>query len=361
MYSNTLKKGETTMTKRMMVTALMLGVLFAGVVGTVEAQNKRTGTSAAPELLIPVGARYLAMGSSSIADAVGVEAIHFNPAGLGLLKTSAEGMFSSMSYIADINVSYGAVGASFGDFGMLGFSIKSLNFGDIPLTTADDPENVSGRNYSPTYVTVGATYARPLTDAIAVGITAKLVTEQIDRVSATGVAFDFGVQYRGLINVKGLTLGVAVKNIGPGMKFDGSGLYRAATSSEGSRPEQPYKSEAASFDLPSLVEFGLGYHGYFSDEFSYNGSASFTNNNLYVDEYRVGGELMYATDQVRLAGRVGGGFLPKVDKDDRLFGITAGVGVTYMSSDVELTFDYAFRQVDLFTSNNNVFSLKVGF
>lgn len=360
MYSNNMNKGETTMTKKMLISALVFGVLFAGVVGTADAQNKRTGTSAAPELLIPVGARYLAMGSASLANATGVEAIHFNPAGLGLLKNSAEGMFSSMSYIADISVSYGAIGASFGDFGILGLSIKSLSFGDIPLTTNDDPENRSGRNFSPTYVTVGVTYARPLTDAISVGITTKLITEQIDRVSASGVAFDFGVQYSGLVNVKGLHLGVAVKNIGPGMKFDGSGLYRAAVSSDGSRPEQPYKSEAASFDLPSLVEFGLAYTGNFSDEFSYVGSGSFTNNNLYVDEWRFGGELLYGTDQVKLAGRVGGNFLPKVEKEDRIFGITAGVGITYVTSDLELTFDYAFRQVDLF-NNNNVFSLKVGF
>lgn len=360
MYSNKMYKGEATMTKRIMISALMLGVLFAGVVGTADAQNKRTGTSAAPELLIPVGARYIAMGSATLANAVGVEAIHFNPAGLGMLTKSAEGMFSSMSYIADIGISYGAIGVTLGDFGVLGFSIKSLNFGDIPLTTNDDPENRSGRSYSPTYVTLGVTYARPLTDAIAVGITSKLVTEQIDRVSASGIAFDFGVQYKGLVNVKGLHLGVAVKNIGPGMKFDGSGLYRSAVSSDGRRPEQPYKSEAATFDLPSLVEFGLGYTGNFSDELAYTGSGSFTNNNLYVDEWRLGGEVLYSTDQVRLAGRVGGNFLPKVDKEDRLFGITAGVGVTYISSDLEMTFDYAFRQVDFF-DNNNVFSLKLGF
>lgn len=348
------------MMKRMLISALMLCVLFASVVGTVEAQNKRTGTAAATELLIPVGARYLAMGGSPIASATGIEAVHYNPAGLGLLKNSAEGMFSSMSYIADINVSYGAIGANFGDFGVLGFSIKSLDFGDIPLTTADDPEGRAGRKFSPTYVTVGLSYARPLTDAISVGVTSKLITEQIDRVSASGIAFDFGVQYKGLVNVPGLHLGVAVKNIGPSMKFDGSGLYRNATSSDGGRPEQPYKSEAASFDLPSLIEFGLAYTGQVSDELTYSGNYSFTNNNLYVDEHRVGGELMFSTDQVRLAGRVGGSFLPKVDKEDRLFGITAGVGITYSTSDLELTFDYAFRQVDLF-NNNNVFSLKVGF
>jgi hypothetical protein len=360
MYSNIMRRRSATMTKRMLIGAFALGVLFAGLVDAADAQNKRTGTSAAPELLIPVGAHYVAMGGSTLANSVGVESIHFNPAGLGLLNRPAEAMFSSMSYIADINVSYGAVGASFGEFGTVALSIKSLDFGDIPLTTNDDPEGRSGRLYSPTYVTVGATYARSLTDAIAVGVTTKLITEQIDRVSSTGIAFDFGVQYKGLVNVPGLALGVAIKNIGPGMKFDGSGLYRSAVSSEGNRPEQPYKSEAATFDLPSLVEFGLAYTGNVSDEFSYVGSGSFTNNNLYVDEWRVGGEAIYSVESLRLAGRVGYSFLPRVESEDRIFGVTLGAGVTYVTSGLEITFDYAFQKMDLF-DNNNVFSLKLGF
>lgn len=348
------------MMNKMLISALLLCVLSVGMVGTVDARNKRTGTAAAPELLIPVGARYLAMGSANVANAIGVEAIHFNPAGLGLMKPSAEGMFSSMSYIADITVSYGAVGVNFGDFGFVGLSLKSLSFGDIPLTTADDPEGRTGRVFSPTYVTVGATYARQLTEAISVGFTTKLVSEQIARVSSTGIAFDFGVQYSGLINVKGLHLGVAIKNIGPAMKFDGTGLYRSAISPEGRRPEQLFKSEAASFELPSLVEFGLGYTANVSDELMYSGTASFTNNNLYVDEFRLGGELMYSIENVNLAARVGGSFLPKVKEEDRIFGVTFGVGLNYKTSDLDLTVDYAFRQVDLF-SNNNVFSIKVGF
>lgn len=348
------------MIKKLLISALMFCVLSVGMVGTVDAQNKRTGTAAAPELLIPVGARYLAMGGSNLANVAGIEAVHFNPAGLSLMKPTVEGMFSSMSYIADIAVNYGAVGVNFGDFGFLGFSIKSLDFGDIPLTTVDDPEARSGRFFSPTYVTLGATYARMLSEAISVGVTSKLVSEKIDRVSATGIAFDFGVQYKGLVNVKGLHVGVAVKNIGPAMKFEGSGLYRSAVSGEGGRPEQPYKVEAASFDLPSLVEFGLSYVGNVTDEFSYSGNASFTNNNLYEDEYRVGGELLYSVENVSLAGRVGGSFLPKVDAANRIFGMTAGVGLSYATSDLQITFDYAFRAVDLF-NNSNVFSIKLGF
>ena len=121
------------------------------------AQHQRVGAVAAPELLIPVGGRDMALGGSSLSTTNGVEALYWNPAGLGHMEGSAEAMFSSMSYIADINVVYGAVAGKFGSFGNVGFTIKSLSFGDIPLTTEDDPENVSGRFYSPTMVTLSAT------------------------------------------------------------------------------------------------------------------------------------------------------------------------------------------------------------
>lgn len=339
--------------------SLILCVAVAVMVSSVEAQiNKRVGTAAAPELLIPVGARDLAMGGSTTATSTGVEAIHWNPAGLGRLTHSAEGMFSSMNYIADIGVNYGAVGASFGDFGVIALSIKALDFGEIPLTTEDDPENFSGRFYSPTFVTVGFSYSRALTDAISFGTTIKLVSEQIDRVSATGFAFDMGVQYNRLAGISGLSLGVVVKNIGPQMKFDGPGLYRNAVSTDGRRPNQKFKSEAASFELPSLVEIGLAYSGTAAQNITYAVNASFANNNLFYDEYNLGGEVGYSLQNVRLFGRFGMGMAPQAEQN--IFGTTFGLGVSYATAGVDITLDYAQRQVELFGANS-VVSLKLGF
>lgn len=333
------------------------------------AQNKRTGTSAAPELLIPVGARDLAIGGSGLASSHGVDAIFWNPGGLGRMgKTSAEAMFSSMTYIADIGVSYAAVAAAFGDFGVIGLSVKSLSFGDIPLTTEDDPENTSGRFYSPTFVTAGLSYSRSLTNAISVGTTIKVISEQIDRVSSSGFAIDFGVQYAGLVGVPGLQLGVAVKNIGPQMKFDGPGLFHNAVSTDGRRPEQKFLSQAASFELPSLVEVGLSYTAKAGDNMDLLLNGSFTNNNLYLDEYRLGGELAIGFESVKLFARGGASLVPGADKNlgagqnikENIFGATYGAGFSYQATGMNIAVDYAFRQVDLF-DGNNVISVKLGF
>ncbi len=115
---------------------LLLGILSMSAIA---ANQNRIGTAGAQELLIPVGARGVALGPSAMVFARGADAIYFNPAGLGRMDRSVEAMFSQMSYFADINVSYGAIGVSAGSFGSLGFTLKTISFGDIPVTTSSYP------------------------------------------------------------------------------------------------------------------------------------------------------------------------------------------------------------------------------
>ncbi len=338
---------------------LVLCVAILLVVPTVQAQNARVGGVAATELLIPVGGRDLSLNGASLATTSGIEAIYWNPAGLGKMTGSAEAMFSTMSYIADINVTYGAVGGKFGDFGNLAFSVKSLSFGDIPITSEADPEGVSGRLFSPSYIVAGMTYSRSLTDAISFGTTVKLISETIDQVSATDFAFDFGVQYRKLAGITGLNLGVDVKNIGPQMRFSGPGLYVRAIDVNGTRPVQYYSITAAAFELPALVEIGMSYDYTVADNLNLSLNGTFSNNNLYYDEYRGGLELGYTMESVKLFAR--GGFLSiPQNTDNNIYGPTFGGGVTYESSDINVTLDYGYRQVKYF-GGNQVLSFKLGF
>jgi hypothetical protein len=355
-------KGEFHMKNNRIFTLCLICLLLLGIVVTGSAQNKRIGTAAAPELLIPVGARDLAMAGSSMAVSEGVEAIHWNPAGLGKMTSSAEAMFSNMSYIADIGVNYGAVAGSFGQFGTVALSIKSINFGDINITTVDDPDGVGGRVFSPAFVTVGLSFARSLTDAISAGGTVKLVSEQIHRVSASGVAFDFGVQYNRLGGIPGFSVGVAVKNIGGQMKFDGSGLLRDAIASDAGRGVQKFKSEAASFELPSTIEIGLSYQRNFGDNFGALVNGTFINNNLFLDEYRLGTELEYKFESLSLFARTGVAVTPKDQnaEQENVFGACFGGGVTTNAAGINITLDYAYRSAQFFNANH-VFSLKFGF
>lgn len=323
-------------------------------------QNTRIGTASASELLIPVGSRELAMGGAGLATSNGLSSLHWNPAGLGRIGSSAEGMFATMSYIGDTQLNYGAVGVNFGGFGVLALSVRSLDLGEIALTTNDDPEGRAGRTYSPAFVTVGMSYSRAFTDAITAGGTIKLISEKMGRVTGSGFALDFGVQYRNLAGFKGLHMGVAMKNIGPQMGFSGPGLLRRGTSSEGSRPEQFYTVEAASFELPSSVEIGLAYERSVNESLKWSVNSAFANNNLGLDGYRFGGEAVYAMDKLQLAARGGMEISPTKETDEQIFGPTAGFGIFLKTESVDLTLDYAYRSVEFFDSNQ-MFTLRFGF
>jgi hypothetical protein len=326
--------------------------------------QNRTGTNAAPELLIPVGARDIAMGGASVATSAGIDAIYWNPAGLARSTFGASAMFSHMSYIADIPVNYFAVGATFEGFGSLGFSLKSIGIGDIAVTTEDYTDG-TGEIISPTYVTLGVTYSRMLAENISVGVTTNLITERVDRVSATGFGVNAGVQYSNLGNVPGLNIGVAIKNMGPQMQFDGSGLLHQGEIGPDGR-QGFYKVEAGAFELPSTIEIGGSYSKTFSDDNIVTLVSLFQNNNFSVDEYKLGAEYSYRNYFFLRAGwdiaeSMSDATLPaNVDQATYLYGGSAGVGVHSNLGDMDVTVDYAYRSVK-FLDGNHVVSIKLGF
>jgi hypothetical protein len=341
---------------RIQTIAVLLALMLVAANYALAGRGDKAGTSAAPELMIPVGARDVALGGSSLATTAGVEAIFWNPAGLSRSSVGSEVMFSHMNYIADIGVEYLALGATFEGFGSLGFSLKALSIGDIAITTETSPDG-NGELFSPTYIVAGLTYSRLLTDRVSVGLTTKLISERIDRVSASGVAFDVGVQYDGFAGVSGLSIGVAVKNIGPAMQFDGSGLLRAGTTTGAIRPETPVQLVAATDELPSTIELGLGYKYRPEEQHTLMVSSLFQNNNLSDDEYKFG--LEYSYDNTFFL-RGGYSLSAETITDSYIYGPSAGGGIHYTFTNLIVTVDYAFRDVD-FLQPNHVFSIKLGF
>jgi hypothetical protein len=327
---------------------VLIQLSFAG-------SRDRAGTSGAVELLLPVGARGVALSGSNLATTTGVEAIYWNPAGLSMMKQSVTTMFSHMSYIADIGVEYFAVGVNFSGFGTIGLSLKSLSFGDISNTTNDAIDGIG--TYSPAFYTMGVTYSRALTDKIHVGATINFLSETIQRTSANGIALNAGIQYYGLGNLKGFKMGLALKNLGPDMRFDGSDLYRTADAPSMLRGPQLLKIEAAPFGLPSCLEMGLAYEWVFKEDHFISISGTFQNNNYSDDEYKIGAEYMYK-DLLYLRG--GYVFAPQTtDTEDFIYGPSFGVGAHYYAG-VDITVEYAYRWTRFFDSNQ-VITFTLGF
>ena len=125
------------MIKKLTITLTVLLALIALSTDMFAGGGKRNGTAGAQELLIPISARGLAMSGADVSGISGLDAIFYNPAGFGSTAFGTEAMFSYMNYIADIGFSFGGVGVNLGDLGSLGFSIRTLDFGEIPVTTVE--------------------------------------------------------------------------------------------------------------------------------------------------------------------------------------------------------------------------------
>ncbi len=334
---------------------LIIPVLMCAGTG-IAGRGDKAGTAAATELLIPVGAWQIGIGGAGVAGATGVDAIYWNPGGLARASMGSMVMVSHMTYLADINVEYAAAATRLMGLGEIGLSFKTLSFGDIPVTTEDQPDG-TGETTSPTYVVVGGSFARNISDRISLGFTANIIYEKMANVSASGVSFNVGVQYVGLGGIDGLQFGVVLKNIGPNMRYDGSGLLRTGVINDVLRPGSPVKIEAASNELPSSIDIGLAYTQPLGDDANIRVATAFINNNYSEDEYRVGGEYSYRNT---VTFRGGYSFASDLLGREYIYGSTFGIGFHSKMYDLAISVDYAYRAVAYF-SGNHVLTLELGF
>ncbi|RMG67419.1 MAG: hypothetical protein D6715_04840 [Calditrichaeota bacterium] len=341
---------------------LLAGLLMVWSPLVYGGDQARIGTAGGVQLEVPVGARDLAMGGSDLAYTKGLDALFWNPAGFSNTESVASAVFSTMTIFNDVNVNYLALGVKAGAFGNLAFSIKAFDFGDIPFTTVQDMDGASGRTFSPTFFTLGLTYAKRLTDAISLGVTGKLVTERIPQAQANAFALDVGLQYWGLGGIDGLGFGVAVKNVGSSIQYDGSGFLQQTFNPQTGRTEFssiPTQSD----ELPASIELGVSYKREIAEGNTIILSTDFKNNNLGNDQGRIGGEYAYNDLFFLRAGWLGLGRALGFDDtsyDDMNYRFTLGVGLHFKLGRSDFNLDYAFRDSQYF-DGNNLFSVRIGF
>ena len=321
--------------------------------------SKRSGTAGAQELLIPVGSIGSALNGANQALSTGTEAIFWNPAGIARTSSNSETMFSRLNYIAGLDMTYFAAMVKFEGLGAFAFSLRNLDFGEIIRTTEEFTDG-TGETFSPTYITVGLSWSKVMTDRIGFGVTVKIISEQIMRESAKGLALDIGVQYSS--GVGGYRLGVVMKNLGPNMKFDGPDLedkYQIPGTQPGTNPE-PRRISLQSFELPSTLELGVGYEFIMSEQNSITLSGDFLNNNFSLDEIKIGAEYSM-NDILFLRGGYNVGYNSDAlegegsftsSSESLIWGPSFGAGLHYdVSSDLTLNIDYAYQTTEFFNDN----------
>jgi hypothetical protein len=239
--------------KKHIIASIVIIVVSSFVLG----QNSRMGSASSTQLLVVPSAKHLS-GGGAAATATGMDATFWNPAGLAMSENNVDAIFSNRQYFADIDNSFFGIATNIGDYKM-GVNVRTFNIGDVNETTVFYPDG-TGQVFTPNFSILGATFARKLSDNTSVGLNANLIREGFGRVAATGVAYDLGVQYKGLLGREGLDVGFVLKNFGSPMKYDGEGLGVMASPVDGDRPVEYYKVDAASFDLPFVFDMGMSYN-----------------------------------------------------------------------------------------------------
>ena len=246
------------------LTCVVFGILLMPNMTAKAGNDDRRGTSGAGELLINPWVRSSGWGGVNTACGSGIDALFSNVAGLAH-TTGTEATFGYTAWLQNSDISNIAVGLaqSLGDYGVLGLTVNSMNFGTIERTKEGSPELGNNGTYKISMMNIAVSYAKAFSNTIYAGATLKVVNEGIDNVTGTGFAIDAGVKYVTGENYE-LKFGIALKNWGPSMSFSGDGLSTNALF-QGSNHYQTLEQRSSSFELPSSLNIGMSYDFLFAE------------------------------------------------------------------------------------------------
>jgi len=271
------------------VTCLIVAsaIAFNGYAGNPD----RAGEAGASELLINPWAMSAGWYGLNVASVKGVESMNLNVAGLTFInQTQIE--FSRSEYLqgSDVSISSFGLAQRVGE-GAIGIALTSFNLGDVPVTTTQSPEG-TGAFYTPRLSNIAVSYSRKFADYLAGGFTLRGVSENIADARAFGISMDVGIQYitGPAEHPEQIKFGVALRNIGSPMRFQGDGVTFS-----GQVPEDNYNTTISfrteNFELPSLLTMGLSYDFYFGTKHRLTAVGNFISNSFYKDQF--GGALEY--------------------------------------------------------------------
>jgi len=172
------------------ITVCALGLSISAFAGN----KDRVGQSGASELLINPWARSTGLFGLNAAYIGGIEAMKSNIAGLAQDSTLDIGVSHGV-YLANTGVDINdiALGLPLGGDAVLGINVMTMSFGDITATDYFNPEGYG--TYHPQMLNIAMGYSKAFSTHINAGVGATYVSEQINNITATGLAFEGGVQY----------------------------------------------------------------------------------------------------------------------------------------------------------------------
>lgn len=336
--------------RKIFYTGLVL--LLSGIGSSSFAQISKVGTTSSNFLEMPIGARSSAM-SAYTAIVNDPSAMVLNPAGLAELN-GQEIQIEFTDYYLDFTHSYVGIGLPTKK-GVAGIHVLAMNYGEFEETT-EQAQGKTGRTFGAYSVSVGGSYAQKLTDKLSVGGTIKFLHEQIEDVSASGLAFDVGTLF--ITPFDDIRFGVSVTNIGSKMQLTGNGLITECDLDDSSSGNSDTDCNLATreYDLPLMLRVGFAWDAYTSDDIRATLTLDGNNPSNNVQSISVGGEISLLNDTVFLRGGV-----PYIGQNNSKETFNAGIGVKYqVDSSLKLGFNYAYHGYE-YLGDVNKLSLQIYF
>ncbi len=329
--------------KRLITAMLLLGV---GICITPAQENVKLAQTGFKFMNVSADPRAVAMGEAVTSVTGNSMAQFYNPAGMARMTSFTHVAFSTTQWIADINHQHASLSfAPFnGDYGVLGFSLHTVDYGLIEGTVLDpsQPDGYSELgDVSPTAFSVGAGYARALSDRFSVGgninfvhqdlgktpLTTAGITDASKRPSNTVevLSFDFGMLYN--TGYKSLNFAMSVRNFSKEVKFQREG-----------------------FQLPLIFRIGISMNAmeFITDDKGADQlllSVDATHPRDYPEQINIGAEYTLLN---LVAVRTGYMF----NNDEN--GFTAGVGIRHTVEGISAGIDYAYAPFGIFGNVNRL-------
>ena len=334
----------------------------------------RGGSAGAQELLINPYASSSGWGNSNSSCVRGLESMFSNIAGMAFTQKT-EVAFSHTNWLGGSGISINNFGFTqhVGETGAIGLNVMSLSAGSIPITTTDQPEGGLG-TFNPSFINVALSYAKGFSSNIYGGGTVRIIQEQIANVHASGVSIDAGIQYHTGKHDQ-VHFGIALRNVGPRMSYNGDGLAFDANILNGTQYNNSvngytasFENKSAQFELPSLLNIGLAYDFYLTKDSAglkkdlrLTVAANFTSNSFTNDQYSLGFEFAFKKYLMARAGYTYEKNLGTINSVSVFTGPSAGMTLQLpFGKDKKSTFavDYSYRFTNPF-SGVNTFGFRV--
>ena len=329
----------------------------------------RAGEAGASQLLINPWTQSVGFGGANTASVTGLEAMSLNIAGMAFTRKT-ELLVNHKRFLtgSDVKISTFGFAQKIGETGVIGMSVMSMNFGEIDITQVDLPEGGIG-TFAPSYTTIDVGYAKSFSNSIYGGLGVRVISESIANVGAKGFAFDAGVRYVTGDNDQ-MKFGIALKNVGPTMKYSGDGLsFVEENDNAGFDIQSTQEHRAASFQLPSLLNIGASYDFYIAPSVDSTSSeisadhritlaGNYTSNSFTNDQYRVGVEYAF-----RNMFMLRGGYVLEdgvwFDSDKRATAYTGpAFGASFVAplgkNGTTFGFHYAYQMTENFSGTHSI-------